>query len=96
MLLSSEYVRWNMVRRYLEDIGFPHKWGKKDFIPENVFYRLAMKAKNEVAERFQSKVADENIPAIRKTGGYIDNDNLFIEKNWITYKRGQINEQYKL
>ena len=30
-----------------------------------------MKAKNEVAEKFQAKVADEIIPSIRKTGGYV-------------------------
>lgn len=29
-----------------------------------------MKAKNEVAEAFQAKVADEIIPSIRKTGSY--------------------------
>ena len=29
-----------------------------------------MKAKNEVAEKFQAKVADEIIPSIRKTGSY--------------------------
>lgn len=65
-----EYVRWDRVEGYLEEIGFPHKWGKDDFVPENVFYRLAMKAKNEVAEKFQAKVADEIIPSIRRTGGY--------------------------
>lgn len=74
----SEYVRWDRVQGYLSELGFPHKWGKKDFIPENVFYRLAMKAKNEVAEKFQAKVADEIIPTIRKTGGYVNNDDLFI------------------
>lgn len=42
-----------------------------DYIPENIFYRLAMKAKNETAEKFQALVADEIIPSIRKTGGYI-------------------------
>ncbi len=31
------------------DMTFPHKWGKADYIPENIFYRLAMKAKNEAA-----------------------------------------------
>ena len=30
-----------------------------------------MKAKNEAAEKFQALVADEIIPSIRKTGGYI-------------------------
>lgn len=65
-----EYVRWDRIEGYLLEMGFPHKWGKNDFIPENIFYRLAMKAKNEVAEKFQAKVADEIIPSIRKTGGY--------------------------
>ena len=41
-----------------------------EFIPENIFYRLAMKAKNEVAEAFQAKIADEVIPSIRKHGMY--------------------------
>ena len=68
---NVEYVRWDRVEGYLSEIGFPHKWGKDDFIPENIFYRLAMKAKNEVAEKFQAKVADEIIPSIRKRGGYI-------------------------
>lgn len=41
------------------------------YIPENIFYRLAMKAKNEAAETFQAKIADEVIPSIRRTGGYL-------------------------
>ena len=68
---GTEYVRWNTVRQYLKDIGFSQEVAKNDFIPENTFYRLAMKAKNEVAEKFQAKVADEIIPSIRKHGGYI-------------------------
>lgn len=70
---GKEYasVRWERVEQYLAEIGFPQKWGKDDFIPENVFYRLAMKAKNETAEKFQALVADEIIPSIRRTGGYI-------------------------
>lgn len=65
-----EYIRWDRIESYLADFGFPHKWGKDDFIPENVFYRLAMKANNPVAEKFQALVADEIIPSIRKTGSY--------------------------
>lgn len=64
-------VRWNRVDEYLKEIGFATCGKRPDFIPENVFYRLAMKAKNEVAEKFQAKVADEIIPSIRKHGGYI-------------------------
>ena len=66
---GNEVVRWSRVEGYLLDLGF-RGFDKNGFIPENIFYRLAMKAKNEVAEKFQAKVADEIIPSIRKTGGY--------------------------
>lgn len=66
-----EYVRWETIHAYLDDFNFPNKLGKDDYIPENIFYRLAMKAKNETAEAFQAKVADEIIPSIRKHGGYL-------------------------
>ena len=64
------YVRWSTVFTYLEDLGFSQLPAKDGFIPENIFYRLAMKAKNETAERFQALVADEILPTIRKTGSY--------------------------
>ena len=67
---GNEVVRWNRVNQYLRDFGVTDKLGKVDYIPENVFYRLAMKARNEVAERFQAFVADEIIPTIRRTGTY--------------------------
>ena len=75
---GTEYmsIRWERVEGYLEEFGFPHKWGKDDFIPENIFYRLAMKAKNETAEKFQVFVADEVLPAIRKHGGYLTPETL--------------------
>ena len=53
-----EYVKWERVESYLTELGFPHKRGKGDFIPENIFYRLAMKAKNEAAQVFQGLIAD--------------------------------------
>lgn len=66
---GNEVVRWSRVEGYLLDLGFKG-FDRNGFIPENIFYRLAMKAKNEIAEKFQAKVADEIIPSIRKTGGY--------------------------
>ena len=65
-----EYVRWPRVDKYLADLGFATCGERPDYIPENIFYRLAMKAKNETAEKFQALVADEIIPSIRKTGSY--------------------------
>lgn len=67
---GNEVVRWERVRKYLAELGVP-TCGDDGFIPENIFYRLAMKAKNEVAEKFQAKIADEVIPAIRKHGAYM-------------------------
>lgn len=75
---GQEYVRWSTVRQYLSDMGFSQEVAKDGFIPENVFYRLAMKAKNETAEKFQAKVADEIIPSIRKHGIYAT-DNVIDE-----------------
>ena len=67
-----ESIRWSTVRTYLKELGFRQQVGEEigfatsgercDFIPENIFYRLAMKAKNETAEKFQAKVADKIIP----------------------------------
>ena len=66
-----EYIRWARVEKYMSELNFATSGERPDFIPENIFYRLAMKARNEAAEKFQAKVADEIIPSIRKHGGYI-------------------------
>lgn len=72
---GNKCVMWRRVRKYLADLKFIDTSADDnilpDFIPENIFYRLAMKAKNETAEKFQALVADEIIPSIRKHGGYI-------------------------
>ena len=65
-----DYIMWRRIDKYLADFGFGTCAERPDYIPENVFYRLAMKAKNETAEQFQALVADEIIPSIRKTGSY--------------------------
>ena len=72
---GNEVVRWERVHKYLEELGIP-TCGDAGFIPENVFYRLAMKAKNEAAENFQAKIADEVIPSIRKHGAYMTPETL--------------------
>jgi phage antirepressor YoqD-like protein len=66
-----EYVKWERVKGYLEELKFSPLVGKDAYIPENIFYRLAMKARNETAEKFQTLIADEVVPAIRKHGGYL-------------------------
>lgn len=72
---GNEVVMWSRVEGYLNDLGV-HTCAHDGFIPENIFYRLAMKAKNETAEKFQALVADEIIPSIRKHGAYMTPETL--------------------
>lgn len=74
----NEVVRWNTVYRYLLEFNFVagscndnYRDNCPEYIPENIFYKLCFKAKNETARKFQDIVTDEILPAIRKTGGYI-------------------------
>lgn len=67
---GNEVVRWERVDSYLSEMGYVPICGHDAFIPENIFYRLAFKASNKTALAFQAKVADEILPAIRKTGTY--------------------------
>lgn len=69
---GKEYIsiRWERMNSFSEECGFPHKWGKDDYIPESLFYRLGMKANNAVADKFQNWLAMDVIPSIRKTGSY--------------------------
>lgn len=69
---STEYVRWTTVRYYLAELKFSQEVAKDGFIPENIFYRLAMKAKNDAAERFQAKVLAQygiTVPAALRAVG---------------------------
>lgn len=71
---TYEVIRWARVNGYLKEFGFVptsgHGVGKDDYLPENMVYRLAMKANNAVAQNFQAWLANEVVPSIRKTGGY--------------------------
>lgn len=78
-----EVVRWYIVKEYLEYIesmgevcnlpkdGYDNHSGLPEYIPENVYYLLAMKASNPIAFKFQQKIANEILPMIRRTGMYM-------------------------
>jgi anti-repressor protein len=48
------------------------------YIPEGDVYRLVTHSKLPSAEKFERWVFDDVLPTIRRTGGYVDNDELFI------------------
>lgn len=74
---GTNKIIWNRVNKYLSEITATEvSLSKDNFITENIFYRLCMKAKNEVAEKFQSKVCDEILPTIRKHGAYMTDEIL--------------------
>ena len=54
-----------------------HNTGE-NFLTESGVYKLIFKSHKEEAEKFQDWVTDEVLPTIRKTGGYVNNDELFI------------------
>lgn len=62
-----ENVRWSRVNDFLPLVA---ELKSGDLIPEPLVYKLAFKASNEVAEKFQDWLAIEVIPSIRKTGSY--------------------------
>lgn len=76
---NKEYIRIHSqnLKRWFIDFGLMKSEEiLPEFIPENVFYRLCMKANNEVAREFQGNVCDNILPQIRKTGMYLT-DNVF-------------------
>ena len=70
------YVQWKRVNNYLNNLSAhvrnsnSQEVAKGDFITEPQFYKLAIKANNETAEKFQDWVTSEVLPSIRQTGGY--------------------------
>lgn len=68
---GRKYIRWRTVNNFLKSFGFNEEVQKDDYIPESLFYLLAMKASNDTAQDFQRWIAIEVIPEIRATGRYI-------------------------
>ena len=50
-----------------------------NFIPEGDVYRLITHSKLEKAEQFEKWVFDDVLPTIRKTGGYVNNEDTFVK-----------------
>lgn len=49
------------------------------YIKESDLYELALESKAKNARPFRKWITTEVVPSIRKTGGYVANDDLFIE-----------------
>ena len=74
---GNEVVRWERINKYLSiPTSGDGKIAKGDWITEPQFYKLAFKASNDVAERFQDWVATEVLPSIRKHGAYLTDQKI--------------------
>lgn len=67
---GNEVIRWQRFNDYVNQLGFSPQVKKETYIPESLYYLLAMKANNRRAQKFQKWLAMEVIPEIRKTGTY--------------------------
>lgn len=71
------HCRW-VVKRDLPHPQAPNKIIDMLFITEGDLYRLITHSKLPAAEQFERWVFDEVLPSIRQTGGYVSNDDMFI------------------
>ncbi|EOK11272.1 phage antirepressor KilAC domain-containing protein [Enterococcus faecalis] len=80
---GKEYVRWRTINGYLKKY-LSQEVAKTDFISEPMVYKLAFKANNALAEKFQDWLATEVLPQISKYGMYakdelLDNPDLLLD-----------------
>ena len=71
---------------YLKDFCSSTQVAMGDYIPESLFYLLGMKANNKKAQKFQTWLATDVIPNIRK-GNYViltekDKANLSLKEEY--------------
>ncbi|MQS88251.1 phage antirepressor KilAC domain-containing protein [Companilactobacillus mishanensis] len=70
-------VRWARLNSYLSSAKSGARISKGDFITEPQFYKLAIKANNATAEKFQDWVTSEVLPTIRKYGAYMTDQKAY-------------------
>ena len=72
------HCRWG-VKHDLPHPQSPSKTIKMIFIPEGDVYRLVAHSKLPRAAEFESWIFDKILPQINQTGGYVSNEQMFIE-----------------
>ena len=74
----KRHCRWG-VKHALPHPQSPNKTIEMFFIPEGDVYRLIAHSRLPAAERFEEWIFDEVLPTIRRTGGYVGNEDMFVE-----------------
>ena len=74
----KRHCRWG-VKHDLPHPQSPTKTIEMTFIPEGDVYRLVAHSKLPGAVKFESWIFDKILPQINRTGGYVANEDMFIE-----------------
>lgn len=80
------------------DIPHPQskdKMMEMSFIPESDVYRLIVQSKLPSADKFERWIFDDVLPTIRQTGGYVANEDLFIN-TYLPYADENTKRLFKL
>lgn len=92
---GKEYtsIRWDRMNAFSAECGFPQKWSKDDYIPESLFYMLAMKANNDRAQNIKLDIAKEMAMLERnQKGKQVRRYFIQVEKKYKTDLIEQLNE----
>lgn len=73
----NDHCRY-VTKRYIPHPQSKNKTIEMTFIPDGDVYRLITHSKLPSAKKFESWVYDEILPTMRKTGGYVSDDEAFI------------------
>ncbi len=65
------------------------------YLPEGDVYRLIVHSKLPTAAKFETWVFDDVLPTIRKTGGYVANEDMFAE-TYLSFADDAIKNLFKL
>ncbi|CEG29815.1 phage antirepressor KilAC domain-containing protein [Bacillus sp. B-jedd] len=79
------------IRSVTDSMGRPQQ---KKFINEGNLYRLIVKSHLPEAERFERWVFDEVLPTVRNTGGYVSNEDMFLQ-TYLPYADNQTKMLFK-
>lgn len=81
-----------VIHHLIDSMG--RKQGAK-FISEGNLYRLISHSRLPSAEKFESWIFDDILPTIRRTGGYVSNEDMFIE-NYLPFLEEPYQKLFRL
>ena len=80
--LSAKGVNQRLDDEVISNYPIEDSLGRKQnalFVNEDGLYDVILESRKENARKFRKWVTSDVLPTIRKTGGYVNNDNLFID-----------------